>query len=559
LPQKLQSLLDSYPPWSLQHKSCEFLLSNTSAEDISSLDPDSLKANIDSAIATWEQVSWRKEYSDRQFMEYVLPFRIAREPAEFYWRWNIPQWLRIETSDDMMEMARQINLRTSVNMSPDSWSNRQMGYTATLAGNVGKCDDRAILTVMAMRAYGIPAALESVPQWGSHDVGHAVCSVIRPDGSKNASDRKNVFLTQKAPKIYRRMCSLQTQSILYKYRNSESMPPVFSDFKLMDVTPLHNVGQRDLPVPVTDRHSHIVYLSVFKSTASDRWNPVAYTLNRGRRTVFSAAGDGTIGNKGDRFDLGEDIGDGILYLPSFYIDDEVVPIGCPMVVFHEGVREIKPGKATESVVLRRKYPRLKRIVGFADKMVGGMIQGANRADFSDAVTLHFITTSPLSRPQQVVVEGKFRYVRYFKPNGTLSIAELGAYDQNGKRIASHAVVSPALTSVGQPADICDNDPLTYFEMEHGLNLWVGIEFDRPQKLSQIEFCPRTDDNDISPGDSYELLYWDDQWRSLSEKQADGFEIAFDEVPRGALLLLRDLTKGHEERPFTYENNRQVWW
>ena len=27
----------------------------------------------------------------------------------------------------------------------------------------------------------------------------------------------------------------------------------------------------------------------------------------------------------------------------------------------------------------------------------------------------------------------------------------------------------------------------------------------------------------------------------------------------ALLWLRNLTKGREERPFTYENGRQIWW
>ena len=31
------------------------------------------------------------------------------------------------------------------------------------------------------------------------------------------------------------------------------------------------------------------------------------------------------------------------------------------------------------------------------------------------------------------------------------------------------------------------------------------------------------------------------------------------VPDNALLLLHNTTKGKEERIFTYENKKQVWW
>lgn len=38
-----------------------------------------------------------------------------------------------------------------------------------------------------------------------------------------------------------------------------------------------------------------------------------------------------------------------------------------------------------------------------------------------------------------------------------------------------------------------------------------------------------------------------------------YNIFFKDVPKGALYLLRDLTKGKDERIFTYENGVQVWW
>ena len=58
---------------------------------------------------------------------------------------------------------------------------------------------------------------------------------------------------------------------------------------------------------------------------------------------------------------------------------------------------------------------------------------------------------------------------------------------------------------------------------------------------------------------YELFYWNNKWISLGTQKAEDFNIKFDNVPKNALLWLRNLTKGHEERPFTYENGKQVWW
>ena len=78
-------------------------------------------------------------------------------------------------------------------------------------------------------------------------------------------------------------------------------------------------------------------------------------------------------------------------------------------------------------------------------------------------------------------------------------------------------------------------------------------------LRELFFCPRTDDNEISPGDVYEMFYWDRRWKSLGKQKADGHTITYEKVPRNALLWIHNLTKGREERPFTYENGKQVWW
>lgn len=65
---------------------------------------------------------------------------------------------------------------------------------------------------------------------------------------------------------------------------------------------------------------------------------------------------------------------------------------------------------------------------FPNRMVGGMFQGANKADFSDAVLLHTITAQPVTgafTSVEVTTKEAFRYVRYLSPNdGFGNVAEL---------------------------------------------------------------------------------------------------------------------------------------
>ncbi|MGL5918940.1 MAG: hypothetical protein ACRCZQ_00320, partial [Bacteroidales bacterium] len=46
---------------------------------------------------------------------------------------------------------------------------------------------------------------------------------------------------------------------------------------------------------------------------------------------------------------------------------------------------------------------------------------------------------------------------------------------------------------------------------------------------------------------YELFYWNNnKWSSLGQTIADSDSLIYENLPKGALLLLRNLTKGREE-------------
>ena len=74
---------------------------------------------------------------------------------------------------------------------------------------------------------------------------------------------------------------------------------------------------------------------------------------------------------------------------------------------------------------------------------------------------------------------------------------------------------------------------------------------------RIVYTPRNRDNYIRPGDTFELLYCDKEWKSMGKKQALSDSLVYSGVPKNTLLLLRNHTRGVEERIFVYENGRQI--
>lgn len=110
-------------------------------------------------------------------------------------------------------------------------------------------------------------------------------------------------------------------------------------------------------------------------------------------------------------------------------------------------------------------------------------------------------------------------------------------------------------------NVFDGDVLTYYAWSHKEYVWAGMEFNSPKQIKKIIYLPRNDDNCIRNGELYELFYWNNKWVSLGQQTGSSktYKLTYKNVPTHALFLLRNLTKGTEERIFTYENGKQVWW
>lgn len=519
--------------------------------DVDVVETDSLIRSLEYSFRLKAESPYLQGYTFRQFCEYVLPYRVAHEPLEYYWKWDCAQRFRTD-STDIVAAARHLNAQVRLGMSADFYGALQKSYSTLMREGYGKCDDRSTLVVMALRAAGIPAAFELVPYWGSSNNAHSFAALVLPNDSsvafQNADNNSETgLLHRKTPKVYRKRYSRASGADAERL----TLPELFRPQDLQDVTDKHRIGFRDVALAESSADAPL-YLSVFSPNG---WVPVAYS------------GDGTFPRMGtgrlpEGIEEAVGLGDGILYLPSRYVEGEMQPASAPVIVSEAGVRELRPDTTVRrSVTLERKFPLSVRMVGFANYMRHGLFQVANRPDFSDAKTVVRLTGTPLSRMQRVTVVdvAAYRYVRYLRPRGTFSMAEMRALSPEGEVLPFTPIACDAIGQTVTPLKVFDADPLTYLEINGGFDLWVGMDLGRRRRIGAIEFAPRNDDNAVSPGDRYELYYWDNHWVKVGEQQAEDYSLTFTGVPAHALLWLRDVTKGREERPFTYEDGRQVWW
>lgn len=199
-------------------------------------------------------------------------------------------------------------------------------------------------------------------------------------------------------------------------------------------------------------------------------------------------------------------------------------------------------------------------------MINGVFQGANNPDFRDAVTLYKITDNPGQYYNAVYTRTRrqFRYLRYLGPkDGHCNVSEIDFYSsKRGSKALKGKVIGTRGSLNGDPKTTrlaaFDGDPTTFFNAQQGSGAWVGLEFTHRVRIPKIRFLARTDMNDIYPGNLYDLLYWDNKWISLGRVKADTTYLVYRNVPSNAVLWLRDLTTGREERIFTYEDGKQIW-
>lgn len=538
--------------------------------DVSVISSDFLIKRIEEAFDLWREGTWASHLDFEEFCDYVLPY----SPDDYY---VLEDWRsRVAAQIDSTVFERLADFRYSSEMSHSAfWACKELNLSLMkrFDGDNATADDQKIyhiptktrvpygtckhfcdINLMFMRSLGIPVAVDFTPQWPFRSMGHTWNVVLMNNGMTKSyggcsDDLEQMHKPdQKMAKVYRRTYSINEE--ILKLKSVEGVvPSTFSSPFIKDVT-CDYMKTSDVSVRVSKgrcRHRY-AYLAVFDN---QNWVPICYGKRKGHRFVF------------------EDVGRDIVYLPVCCSDDGIVPFSDPFVLNYDGSAHrlsAEPGRP-QTIVVTRKFPVLQRIQMFAGRMIGGRIEAADRADFADASLVHEITGwSILTDSVKVEDRSPHRYWRYLSPEGAYgNIAELEFYDTDGTKVTGSIIGTDGTYRQGDTATskraVFDGKVLTYFNApKDSAGVYVGMDFGKAISLGKIKYTPRNDDNNVCRGDVYELYYWSESgWKMLDRKTAAEGSLTFDNVPQNALLLLKDVTKGKEERIFTYRGGQQIWW
>lgn len=432
------------------------------------------------------------------------------------------------------------------------------GYTPSqvLKIKIGNCYNYCLLSTYIFRSLGIPVGIDYTPQWGNRSMGHSwsILYTGKDNGMKNYSfsameDTIGVALgsrDEKMSKVFRMTYAKQPDALILNKKKNESIPKTFMSPCFKDVSDQY-LDCMDISVPFLYSASKNQYRPYLCNFDNQNWVPVYWGVLKGKRAAFSK------------------MGKEVVYLPAYFDETGVVPAGYPFILTKEGsIRTLEPDTSNvQKLILTRKY-HLIYIKGKGELLLGGQFEVANKEDFSDSVIVYEVNETPELRFNQVNLDldKPYRYFRYVAPKGSRGdISEIEVYGvESDLKLTGELIGNLNCPNVSKAENVFDDDPLTTYICNLGEQGCVGLDFGKEVFISSFRFLPRNDDNFIKEGEDYELFYWDNGWISLGKQIGTSRQyLEYTNAPLNALFLLRNLTKGKEERIFTYENGEQVWW
>lgn len=520
--------------------------------------------NIEQAFALRTQVESVRKLSFDQFCEYILPYRIGTERLE---PWRDPLYKRYETLRDSLNSKNSYHRAEAINTHLKSylytnhafWSYPfDMPVSKMEKGKRGSCKHIVFYTAAAMRANGVPVGVDMAPHWGNYGKGHEWNVLLQEDGRHFPFDAARVPFgginecPYKPAKVFRITFAPQDRFPADDHALENDVPAELLDRYRKDVTEEYT-KTFDFRVRLAHPTDEVKRYAVLCTFNNREWIPMDAGKIEGDSASFT------------------NMGSELAYLAMYYLDGVLVPASEPFILEANGeVRYLTASaSAKQDMILKRKFPCFPSTQEHLKTMLGMRFQGANRPDFSDSVNLFTVNTIPSSvTVVPVHAASTFRYVRCVSVYGKRAcVAELeffgGAQKTDAAKLTGKVIgfpeVSPHIGNFYQNA--FDTNLETFFQggIKNGYG-WAGLDLGKPKRVTAIRYCPRSDTNFIIDGNTYELCVWiDGSWASMGKQVATGPLLKYSDVPAGGLYVLHNLTRGKEERIFTYENGEQVWY
>lgn len=534
----------------------------TPKPDVQTITAEYLIRDMEYSFDLWETSPFLNHLDFGQFCEYVLPYKcIGLQPVT---DWKEKYHDKYRGDMDLFPLFSDLehNALKAVEISQESLKANivadfapvdcipLLDISALEHMTLGSCTERSVLGVLSSRSIGIPVAIDMSPGWADRGGPHFWNNVL-------TERRRNIdydpfigtpvdrhYDDTPIAKIYRYTYK-PDGTMLEALKTDKFLPPGFSYFFIRDVTAEYGktVG---LEMKV-DRSSGIrakfAYLCIF---GSDGWQPVAISKIRHRYVSFP------------------DIGRGVLYMIAVYDNGRQLPASLPFIVDTKGeVHEIKyePGRF-QDITLTRKFPAFQHVFAIRERLKEATISVSDSPDFNNSgIVCTIPEENPLSGSCHIAEEEACRYLKVsVTPGNECDLAELYFFDRAGGAIGTPRILTEIPDTAGRfPENILDGDPFTYY-MVGSPSDEVIFDFGKPVSIGKISFIKRGDSNDICPGQTYELYFWDNrQWVLHDSKVADDVRITFQNVPSDALYYIKCPTYGRQNRTFMCTNDKIIWY
>ncbi len=539
--------------------------------DVEVMTADYLIYSIDHAFKQWKTQPWAQHLSYEEFRDWILPYKVTEYQSLDNWRDVLSEFYSdsISTVTDPNDQRNTIYgaieiVRNEIHSKQSAighrviWEDRgsiPMRSAATwVRMTYGSCMDYVTMGTAVFRSMGLPATVDQVPSWGRNSEGHS-WYVFPDDRGREQKTINSLILGagmqfypyERIPKVWRNTYTIDREVI--KYRNTAKYVYPF-DICRKDVTDSYNLTsdlsietKKELTTTLKD-HKY-VYIAMSVNSGGPQWRILDFGKLKRGKACFN------------------NMGRNMLYIALGYDGEKLVPISSPFILDKSGKVEYidTDGTQTISKDIRRKYYESYNVVDMRRRILGGKFQCSDYPDFKNAVTLYTIEQTDIPDKIEMNAGRPYCYWRYMTPDGSWgSISELSFYDSDGNRLDRKGIANP---EAGQDAieRAYDGNLLSNFEINQPNGNWVGMDMGKPIEVKYASVSPRSDDNDVCPGNEYELFVFDDgEWKSLGYKLADGNTLHYDGLPLNTLLWLRNYTRGNNERPFIIREDMSIeWW
>lgn len=520
--------------------------------DINVITGDYLIRNIDQAFEMWKKRAWNQKLSFDEFCELILPYRIGNETLED-WRsiyYDKFSFLldSVYTGTNVMEAMNVIvdHLREEGFRFNIDFDTPHMGALFLLDTRAGKCNDICDFMLYVFRSLGIPASTDFYFYASESRMGHT-WNVVRDTTGKfvnvsffNVARTKREWDGRKIGKVHRYYFGIQKDRLEY-FKLKDNVPILFRHPYVKDVS--GEYFDNKLELNLNNVEANYVYLGVFKSQSAGVGLDIAKQA-RGKAVFHNIEPE-------------------MIYMPLVYENSTYKSIDYPFYFDGENLHKYIPNLSErETVTLYRKNTFFHWVKDWLGMVVGGKFEVADKKVFFKSNIFYSVCDTPLINRNYVHLSKSVsgRYVRFSPaPNIRTELAELSFY-YNGTPIKPLKVEGePSETVFVKVENIIDNDPLTYYRgIKDGSP--VIVDFGRKVCFNELVYIPRNDDNFIHIGDVYELFYHagKEGWVSLGQKKATDTFLIYDNMPKGALFYLHDITRGKEEQVFEIKNGKQFF-